>query len=76
MKMECGDQLVLYTDGLIETRSDAIDARINTLLALLSDPQGSLDEVCDHLLVALRDQDDHDDVALLIARARPLGTTA
>lgn len=76
VKIECGDQLVLYTDGLIETRSDAIDARINTLLALLSDPQGSLDEVCDHLLVALRDQDDHDDVALLIARARPLGTTA
>ncbi|MFF1395053.1 SpoIIE family protein phosphatase [Streptomyces sp. NPDC058287] len=75
VRMECGDQLVLYTDGLIETRSDAIDARINTLLALLSDPQGSLDEVCDHLLVALRDQDDHDDVALLIARARPLGST-
>ncbi|RFC77124.1 SpoIIE family protein phosphatase [Streptomyces sp. AcE210] len=76
VKMECGDQLVLYTDGLIETRYDAIDTRINTLLDLLSDPQGSLDEVCDHLLVALRDQDDHDDVALLIARARPLGTTA
>ncbi|MFB8273419.1 SpoIIE family protein phosphatase [Streptomyces sp. NPDC055955] len=75
VKMECGDQLVLYTDGLIETRSDAIDARINTLLDLLSEPQGSLDDVCDHLLVALRDQDDHDDVALLIARARPLGTT-
>ncbi|MFI9779928.1 SpoIIE family protein phosphatase [Streptomyces sp. NPDC051956] len=76
VKMECGDQLVLYTDGLIETRADAIDARINTLLDLLSEPQGSLDEVCDHLLVTLRDEGDRDDVALLIARARPLGSTA
>ncbi|MER7202285.1 PAS sensor protein [Streptomyces sp. CB01635] len=76
VKMESGDQLVLYTDGLIETRSDAIDARINTLLDLLSEPQGSLDEVCDHLLVALRDEGDRDDVALLIARARPLGSTS
>ncbi|WP_329578480.1 SpoIIE family protein phosphatase [Streptomyces sp. NBC_01361] len=76
VKMESGDQLVLYTDGLIETRSDPIDARINTLLDLLSEPQGSLDEVCDHLLVALRDEGDRDDVALLIARARPLGSTS
>ncbi|MFF1688127.1 MULTISPECIES: SpoIIE family protein phosphatase [unclassified Streptomyces] len=76
VKMECGDQLVLYTDGLIETRSDAIDARINVLLDLLSDPQGSLDEVCDHLLVALRAQEDHDDVALLICRTRPMGATS
>ncbi|MFH8735568.1 SpoIIE family protein phosphatase [Streptomyces sp. NPDC017964] len=76
VKMESGDQLVLYTDGLIETRSDAIDARINTLLDLLSEPQGSLDEVCDHLLVALRDEGDRDDVALLIARARPMGSTS
>ncbi|MEU6660016.1 SpoIIE family protein phosphatase [Streptomyces sp. NPDC046821] len=72
VKLETGDQLVLYTDGLIETRSDAIDTRLNTLLDLLSEPRESLDETCDHLLAALRDREDHDDVALLISRTQPL----
>ncbi|MFF2503804.1 SpoIIE family protein phosphatase [Streptomyces sp. NPDC058067] len=71
VKLETGDQLVLYTDGLIETRSDAIDTRINTLLDLLAEPRVSLDDTCDHLLAALRDREDHDDVALLIFRTRP-----
>ncbi|MFE4961708.1 hypothetical protein [Streptomyces sp. NPDC056660] len=48
-----GDQLVLSTDGLVETRHHASE------------------ETHDRLLESLRDPDDHDDVALLIARARP-----
>ena len=66
-----GDELVLYTDGLVETRDLAIDERLDDLLALLAKPQRSLDETCDLLLNALRRPGDHDDVALLIARARP-----
>ncbi|AJT62148.1 SpoIIE family protein phosphatase [Streptomyces chattanoogensis] len=65
-----GDQLVLYTDGLIETREDAIDTRLDTLLELLAEPERPLEELCDRLLGALRHGHDHDDVALLIARAR------
>ncbi|MER7955784.1 SpoIIE family protein phosphatase [Streptomyces sp. NPDC096030] len=64
-----GDQLILYTDGLVETRDQAIDARLNALLGVLDDPHRSLDATCDLLLRNLRSEGDHDDVALLIARA-------
>ncbi|WP_079249090.1 SpoIIE family protein phosphatase [Streptomyces sp. IMTB 2501] len=64
-----GDLLVLYTDGLVETRQHAIDDRLNALLDLLGEPHRPLEETCDVLLYGLRNPDDHDDVALLIARA-------
>ncbi|MFJ3925370.1 SpoIIE family protein phosphatase [Streptomyces sp. NPDC090022] len=66
-----GDQLVLYTDGLVETRHDPIDERLDALLGLLDDVHRPLEETCDVLLDALRRADDFDDVALLIARSRP-----
>ncbi|TLS42718.1 PAS domain S-box protein [Streptomyces montanus] len=66
-----GDQLVLYTDGLVETREHAIDDRLDTLVHLLAAGDSPLEETCDRLLHDLRHPDDHDDVALLIARARP-----
>ncbi|WP_455353278.1 SpoIIE family protein phosphatase [Streptomyces sp. SYSU K217416] len=64
-----GDQLVLYTDGLVERRDQPIDACLDALLTLLDDPHRSLDETCELLLRTLRHPADHDDVALLIARA-------
>ena len=45
-----GDQLVLYTDGLVETRDQPIDERLDALLALLAEPGGPLEETCDLLL--------------------------
>jgi serine phosphatase RsbU (regulator of sigma subunit) len=66
-----GDRLVLYTDGLVETRDDPIDARLDTLIRLLDAPDSPLEDTCDRLLHHLRHPGDHDDVALLIARARP-----
>jgi serine phosphatase RsbU (regulator of sigma subunit) len=63
-----GDLLVLYTDGLVETRECPIDERLNRLLQLLEGPQHPLEVTCDRLLGALRDPEHHDDVALLIAR--------
>ncbi|MGK5628947.1 SpoIIE family protein phosphatase, partial [Streptomyces sp. URMC 123] len=65
-----GEQLVLYTDGLVETRDEAIDVRLNELLRLLDDPGRTLEATCDRLLHHLRGMDDHDDVALLIARVQ------
>ncbi|MBN0043696.1 SpoIIE family protein phosphatase [Streptomyces actuosus] len=65
-----GDLLVLYTDGLVETRRQPLDERLEELLSLLDDPARPLEEVCDLLLRALHHPDNHDDVALLIARAR------
>ncbi|MER6052809.1 SpoIIE family protein phosphatase [Streptomyces sp. NPDC001793] len=70
--LRAGDQLVLYTDGLIETRDQAIDTRLDLLLGLLAEPERPLEELCDRLLGELRHGNDHDDVALLIARIREL----
>jgi PAS domain S-box-containing protein len=67
-----GDRLVLYTDGLVETRRDPLDERLDRLLALLDGPERPLEEVCDLLLRTLREPDTSDDVALLIACAREL----
>ncbi|MFE1313895.1 SpoIIE family protein phosphatase [Streptomyces sp. NPDC058755] len=64
-----GDLLVLYTDGLVETRQHPIDDRLSVLLGFLDDPGRPLEETCDRLLYGLRHPDDHDDVALLVARA-------
>ncbi|MEZ3179630.1 SpoIIE family protein phosphatase [Streptomyces pimonensis] len=69
VELEPGDLLVLYTDGLVETRRDPLDERLDRLLALLDHPGDSLEEVCDLLLRTLHEPDNFDDVALLIARA-------
>ncbi|GGT40028.1 SpoIIE family protein phosphatase [Streptomyces chromofuscus] len=66
-----GEELVFYTDGLVETRSHSLDERLDTLLGLLDDPGRPLEEVCDLLVRTLHHPDNHDDVAVLIARARP-----
>ncbi|WP_112468975.1 SpoIIE family protein phosphatase [Streptomyces triticisoli] len=70
--LEPGDQLVLYTDGLVETRRDPLDERLEMLLTLLDGPPRSLEELCDLLLRTLHQPDNHDDVALLVARAQGL----
>jgi serine/threonine protein phosphatase PrpC len=65
-----GDELVLYTDGLVETRSEPIDARLDTLLDTLTTTRGhDVEDTCDRLLAALRPPGGEDDVALLVARA-------
>ncbi|MGW7253728.1 SpoIIE family protein phosphatase [Streptomyces sp. NPDC054834] len=69
-RLEPGDLLVLYTDGLVETRHHPIDDRLNMLLSFLQEPHRPLEETCDLLLYGLRHPDDHDDVALLVARTR------
>ncbi|GHI01964.1 PAS sensor protein [Streptomyces cellostaticus] len=69
VELRTGDLLVFYTDGLVETRQHPIDDRLNVLLGFLDDPGRPLEETCDLLLYGLRHPDDHDDVALLVARA-------
>ncbi|MFG2332433.1 SpoIIE family protein phosphatase [Streptomyces sp. NPDC048604] len=68
-----GDELVLYTDGLVETRHDPLDERLAALVALLDEGRRPLEETCDRLLREMRGPDDPDDVALLIARSRTPG---
>jgi serine phosphatase RsbU (regulator of sigma subunit) len=64
-----GDELLLYTDGLVEARDRDIGTGLRSLTDLLSRPRRDLDETCELLLAAMRHRDDPDDVALLIARA-------
>ncbi len=69
-----GDRLVLYTDGLVETRQHPLDERLDALLDLLDTPDGPLEEICDLLLRTLHQPDNSDDVALLIARVQSQAT--
>ncbi|MGW1892763.1 SpoIIE family protein phosphatase [Streptomyces sp. NPDC002004] len=66
-----GDRLVLYTDGLVETRHEPIDERLDALLQQLDGPALPLEETCDQLINSLRQPDEHDDVALLMACVQP-----
>ncbi|MER6465416.1 SpoIIE family protein phosphatase [Streptomyces sp. NPDC001288] len=72
IELRPGDQLILYTDGLVETRDDPIDQRLDDLLHSLAPPDLSIEDTCDRLLQQLRAPASHDDVALLIARAQTL----
>ncbi|MGW3204107.1 SpoIIE family protein phosphatase [Streptomyces sp. NPDC001135] len=70
-----GDALALYTDGLVEIRSEPIDTRLDTLLDAFSATHGQdLEDTCDRILETLRSPGGEDDVALLIARAQSAGT--
>src|SRR3954447_10289762 len=59
-----GETLWLFTDGLVESRRRPIDAGLAELAALAGRATGPLDEIADHLLVALPAARD-DDIALL-----------
>jgi PAS domain S-box-containing protein len=77
-----GSLLVLFTDGLIESRQRDIDAGLNAMRKVLSDihvrPGGppdadpSLDSICDRLVDELLPERARDDAALLVARTRAL----
>ncbi|MFB7026655.1 MULTISPECIES: SpoIIE family protein phosphatase [unclassified Streptomyces] len=68
--LRTGDRLLLYTDGLVETRDDPIDERLDLLLRALGSVGPSLDATCVQLVDLIRRPDDPDDVALLLVEAR------
>ncbi|WP_187284625.1 SpoIIE family protein phosphatase [Streptomyces sp. uw30] len=63
--------LVIYTDGLIETRGTDLDQGMRRLARALRHPGQPLDQVCDDLLAHVMPEVADDDVALLLARALP-----
>ncbi|MBV6701711.1 SpoIIE family protein phosphatase [Kitasatospora aureofaciens] len=71
-----GDLLVLYTDGLVESRGQSTETGLERLREVLSDPQltspSGLDDVCDVVTRRLLSDRTQDDVALLVARVRGL----
>ncbi|SDL24511.1 ATP-binding SpoIIE family protein phosphatase [Streptomyces indicus] len=62
-----GSTAVLYTDGLVERRSEDIDHGVDQLERALAGATGTPQVICDRLLRALGVTADHDDdVALLV----------
>lgn len=68
--------LLLYTDGLVETRAEAVDLGIARLVRALSPLPADADEACETAVQALGDaRSAGDDVAILIVRAAHEPTT-
>jgi PAS domain S-box-containing protein len=64
--------LVLYTDGLVESRESDLDAGFGRLRGALGRRERSLEAACDSVLAAVLPDPADDDVALLMARTRAL----
>jgi PAS domain S-box-containing protein len=69
-----GSVLALYTDGLIEDRDRDVDHAAAELCRALTAPVDTLEALCDTVLKAVLPEEPGDDVALLLARTRALGT--
>ncbi|MFC0599797.1 SpoIIE family protein phosphatase [Streptomyces palmae] len=69
-----GSRLVLYTDGLIEDRTRDLDEGMELLRQALARPGLSPEDSCRTVLEALLPARPRDDVALLIAETRTLGS--
>ncbi|WP_369174808.1 SpoIIE family protein phosphatase [Streptomyces sp. R28] len=67
-------RLVLYTDGLVEDRERDIDEGLELLRAALARAGRSPEETCQSVLEGRLPERPSDDIALLVARTRALGT--
>lgn len=73
-----GETLVMFTDGLVESRTEDLDRGIATLAGALEDCDAGdpLDSVADRLLAQMgrRNAEGPDDIALVLLRVDPVGT--
>ena len=69
-----GSVVALYTDGLVEGRDRDVNHTTGELCRALTVPATSLDALCDNVLKAVLPEEPGDDVALLLARTRALGS--
>ncbi len=73
-KIKDGSLLVLYTDGLVETRTSDIDEGLTRLREIFGPgaAERPLEELCKATLAGVYTDDQRDDIAVLLARLRRL----
>lgn len=69
-RLEPGAILLLYTDGLVETR-EGIDEGLSRLQKAVGTDRGDLETLCDRILDHMVGAAAHDDVALVMLRLGP-----
>jgi hypothetical protein len=73
LHLPAGSRLILYTDGLVESRDRDIDAGLARLRGAVSgQPDLDPEETCRAVLAALPGGQQRDDIALLVARTSRL----
>ncbi len=73
-ELDTGSTLLLYTDGLVERRGEAIDVGMERLRETLSTGPADLEQLCSHVLDrAIGKGDAQDDIALLAVRLAGVG---
>jgi anti-sigma regulatory factor (Ser/Thr protein kinase)/putative methionine-R-sulfoxide reductase with GAF domain len=75
-RMETGDTLVLYTDGLVEEREIPIDEGLIKLAQTAAETPGSMDEYCEMLLERMVGHEEPDDDIAILAVHRAISQRA
>ena len=73
VRLDPGASLVLYSDGLVERRSEPIDVGLARLVRLSADTVGA-ERLCLRLIEDCRDPDGEDDATVLVLRRAGEGT--
>jgi serine phosphatase RsbU (regulator of sigma subunit)/anti-sigma regulatory factor (Ser/Thr protein kinase) len=76
LQIEDGSLLVMYTDGLVERRTEDIDQGLAGLQKLFGpdSPTEPLDDLCRLTLAGVYDDHQRDDIAILMARLRRIAS--
>jgi serine phosphatase RsbU (regulator of sigma subunit) len=69
-RLESGDAVFLYSDGLVERRGESLDAGLSRLALAIRVGPDDPERLCEHVLRAVQLPADqlHDDVTALVAR--------
>jgi serine phosphatase RsbU (regulator of sigma subunit)/anti-sigma regulatory factor (Ser/Thr protein kinase) len=70
-RLEAGTTIVLYTDGLVETRGESITDGLERLRGLADEPV-AVEALCTKLVERLVPSERADDVAIIAARLQPV----
>lgn len=72
VSLPAGSTVLLYTDGLVERRSQSLDVGLSRLCELLAELADlPLEDLCEHVLHSMLPDQPEDDVALLAVRLHP-----